>query len=72
MKVDAPVGEEAFDDLQPSEEPPIGAQSRSCSTDTRLNPGKDLAAVLRALKTSEVMLHRWRTGCRRAAVVAAK
>ena len=72
MKVDAPVGEETFNDLQSSEEAPAGAQSRSCSTDSRLNAGKDLAAVLRALKTSEVMLHRWRTGHRREAVVAAK
>ena len=71
MKVDAPMGEEAFDDLHPSEEPPAGAESRSCSTHSRLNAVKGLAAVLIALETSAATLYRWRTGHRRGAVVAA-
>jgi hypothetical protein len=40
-------------------------------THSRLNAGKDLAAVLQALEISEATRHRWRAGHRRAAVVAA-
>jgi hypothetical protein len=71
MKVYAPMGEEAFDDLPPTEEPPAGASSRNCSTHSPLKAGEDLAAVLQALEISAATLRRWRTGRHRAAVAAA-
>jgi len=40
-------------------------------TRSRLNAGKDLAAVLQALEISEATLDRWRPWHRRAAVVTA-
>jgi len=60
MKVSAPMGEEAFDDLPPTEEPPAGASSRNCSTHSPLKAGEDLAAVLQALEISAATLRRWR------------